>query len=206
MEDTRAVSHRPYASPPVLVGIEETSPPPGQATRAPRPGQVGQPHRDAEAYARHGVSPWCMSFAPLAGWRHVQGTDRRPNVDFAPCLQDLVDLPFPQAHKRVLRSDHGQTQTPAALSEALAPQEARRSIDKVAWHHTPKPGSGLNMAASVLRVLHRQGLERRMPAQELVTRAVAVWEHKRHQDAVKVKWRFTTEDARIKLKKLYPSF
>ena len=98
------------------------------------------------------------------------------------------------------------THKPAALYEAFAPQEARRIIEKIAWHHPPKHGSWLNMAEVELRVLQRQCLERRLPDQEMFMREVAVWEHQRNQDAVQVHWRFTTEDARIKLKKLYPSF
>jgi hypothetical protein len=147
-----------------------------------------------------------MIFAPLAGWRHVKMTDRRTNVDFAHCLKDLVDMHCPQAQKIVLMSDNFNTHKPAALYEAFSPQEARRIIEKIAWHHTPTHGSWLNMAEIELRVLHRQCLDRRIPDQERFTREVAVWEHKRNHDAVQVNWRFTTEDARIKFKKLYPSF
>jgi hypothetical protein len=97
-----------------------------------------------------------MRFAPLAGWRHVQVTERRTHVDFAHCLKDLVDRHFPQAHKIVLRSDNLNTHNPAALYEAFSPQEARRSIEKIAWQHTPKHGSWLHMAEIELRGLQRQ--------------------------------------------------
>jgi hypothetical protein len=147
-----------------------------------------------------------MSFAPLEGWRHVKVTDRRTNVDFAQCLRDLVDEHFCEAQKIVLMSDNLHTHKPAALYEAFPPSEARRIMEKIAWHHTPKHGSWLNRAEIELRVLQRQCLNRRIPDQETLTREVAAWEHKRNQGAVRVNWRFTTEDARIKLKKLYPSF
>jgi DDE superfamily endonuclease len=206
MEDTLEVSHRPYSSTQVLVCRDETSKQQVKETRAPLPGQVGKPRRYDYEYERNGVSNLCMLFAPLEGWRHVKVTDRRTNVDFAHCLKDLVDRHFPQAQKIVLMSDNLNTHKPAALYEAFSPQEARRIVEKIAWHHTPKHGSWLNMAEIELSVLQRQCLDRRIPDQERLTREVAAWEHKRNQDAVQVNWRFTTEDARIKLKKLYPSF
>lgn len=200
------VYHRPYSSTHVLVCIDETSKQQVKETREPLPGRAGQPCRYDYEYERNGVSNLFMLFAPLNGWRHVQVTDRRTNVDFAHCLKDLVDMHFPQAHKIVLMSDNLNTHKPAALYEAFSPQEARRIIEKIEWHHPPKHGSWLNMAEIELSVLQRQCLDRRLPDQEMLTREVAMWEHKRNQDAVKVNWRFTTEDARIKLKKLYPSF
>jgi DDE superfamily endonuclease len=206
MEDTLEVYHRPYSSTHVLVCIDETSKQQVKETRAPLPGQVGKPRRYDYEYERNGVSNLFMLFAPLEGWRHVKVTDRRTNVDFAHCLKDLVDRHFPQAQKIVLMSDNLNTHKPAALYEAFSPQEARRIVEKIAWHHTPKHGSWLNMAEIELSVLQRQCLDRRIPDQERLTREVAAWEHKRNQDAVQVNWRFTTEDARIKLKKLYPSF
>lgn len=206
MEDTLEVYHRPYSSTHVLVCIDETSKQQVKETRAPLPGRAGKPRRYDYEYERNGVSNLFMLFAPLAGWRHVKVTDRRTNVDFAHCLKDLVDLHFPQAQKIVLMSDNLNTHKPAALYEAFSPQEARRIIEKIEWHHTPKHGSWLNMAEIELSVLQRQCLDRRIPDQEMLTREVAMWEHKRNQDAVQVNWRFTTEDARIKLKKLYPSF
>jgi DDE superfamily endonuclease len=190
----------------VLVCIDETSKQQVKETRAPLPGQVGKPRRYDYEYERNGVSNLFMLFAPLEGWRHVKVTDRRTNVDFAHCLKDLVDRHFPQAQKIVLMSDNFNTHKPAALYEAFSPQEARRIVEKIAWHHTPKHGSWLNMAEIELSVLQRQCLDRRIPDQERLTREVAAWEHKRNQDAVQVNWRFTTADARIKLKKLYPSF
>ena len=206
MEDTLEVYHRPYSPTHVLVCIDETSKQQVKETREPIPGQAGKPHRYDYEYERNGVSNLFMIFAPLEGWRHVKVTDRRTNVDFAHCLKDLVDEHFSEAQKIVLMSDNLNTHKPAALYEAFPPSEARRIIEKIEWHHTPKHGSWLNMAEIELSVLQRQCLNRRIPDQETLTREVTAWEHKRNQDAVKVNWRFTTKDARIKLKKLYPSF
>jgi len=156
MEDTLEVYHRPYSSTHVLVCIDETRKQQVKETRAPLPGQAGKPRRYDYEYERNGVSNLCMIFAPLEGWRHVQVTDRRTNVDFAHCLKDLVDMHFPQAQKIVLMSDNLNTHKPAALYEAFSPQAARRIIEKIAWHHTPKHGSWLNMAEIALSVLQRQ--------------------------------------------------
>jgi len=147
-----------------------------------------------------------MMFAPLEGWRHVQVTHRRTSVDWAGCLQEVGDVYFPHAEKIVLVSDNLNTQKPAALYEAFPPQEARRMLAQLEWHHTPNPGSWLNMAESERSVLQRPCLDRRLPDQDTIKREVAAWEQARNQHAVQVNWRFTTADARIKLKKLYPSF
>src|SRR6266446_10715291 len=206
MEDTLEVYRRPYASSRPLVCIDETSKQQVKETREPLPSQPGKPQRYDYEYERNGVSNLFMIFAPLEGWRHVKVTDRRTNVDWAHCLKDLVDVHFPHAEQIVLMSDNLNTHKPAALYEAFAPQEARRIIEKIEWHHTPKHGSWLDMAEIELSVLQRQCLDRRIPDQETLKREVAAWEHQRNQHAVKANWRFTTEDARIKLKKLYPSF
>jgi hypothetical protein len=206
MEDTLEVYHRPYSLTHPLVCLDEASKQQVKETRDPLPGKPGKPQRYDYEYERNGVSNLFMIFAPLEGWRHVKVTDRRTNVDFAHCLKDLVDVHFPEAEKITLMSDNLNTHKPAALYEAFSPQEARRIIEKIEWHHTPKHGSWLNMAETELSVLQRQCLNRRIPDQETLTCEVAAWESKRNQDAVKVNWRFTTKDARIKLKKLYPSF
>lgn len=206
MEDTLEVYHRPYSPRHPLVCIDESSKQQVKETRDPLPLKPGKPQCYDYEYERNGVSNLFMIFAPLEGWRHVKVTDRRTHVDFAHCLKDLVDVYLPKAEKIVLMSDNLNTHKPAALYEAFAPQEARRIIEKIEWHHTPKHGSWLNMAEIELSVLQRQCLNRRIPDQETLTREVAAWEHKRNHTAVKVNWRFTTKDARIKLKKLYPSF
>ncbi len=206
MEDTLAVYHRPYAAASPLVCIDETSKQQVKETRQPLPAAPRRAARYDYENERHGVSHLFMMFAPLEGWRHVQVTTRRTSVAWAHCLKDIVDVHFPYAETIVLRSDNLNTHKPAALYEAFPPQEARRIREKLEWHHTPKHGSWLNMAEIALSVLQRPCLDRRLPDQDTVTREVAAWEQARNQQAVKVNWRFTTEDARIKLKKLYPSF
>lgn len=206
MEDILEVYRRPHDPTRPLVCIDEASKQQVKETRQPLPPQAGTPRRYDYEYERNGVSNLFMTFAPLEGWRHVKVTDRRTNVDFAHCLQDMVDGHFPDADKIVLVSDNLNTHKPAALYEAFAPEEARRIVEKLEWHYTPKHGSWLDMAEIELSVLQRQCLDRRIPDQETLQREVAAWEHERNQHAVKANWRFTTEDARIKLKKLYPSF
>lgn len=206
MEDILEVYRRPHDPRRPLVCIDEASKQQVQETRAPLPRKTGRPERYDYEYERNGVSNLFMIFAPLEGWRHVEVTDRRTLVDFAHCLKEVVDVHFPEAEQIVLVSDNLNTHKPAALYEAFAPAEARRIMEKLEWHYTPKHGSWLDMAEIELSVLQRQCLDRRIPDQEMLKREVAAWEQKRNQDAVKANWRFSTEDARIKLKKLYPSF
>ena len=206
MEDTLEVYHRPYSPKRPLVCIDESSKQQVKETREPLPPQPGKAQLYDYAYERNGVSNLFMIFAPLEGWRHVKVTDRRTSVDWAHCLKELVDVHFPQADKIVLMSDNLNTHKPAALYEAFRPEEARRIIEKLEWHHTPKHGSWLNIAEIELSVLQRQCLDRRIPDQETLQHEVSAWDYERNQHAAKVNWRFTTEDARIKLKKLYPSF
>ena len=206
MEDILEVYHRPYDPRRPLVCIDEASKQQVKETREPLPRKVGKPERYDYEYDRNGVSNLFMIFAPLEGWRHVEVTDRRTSVDFAHCLKDVVDVHFPEADQIVLVSDNLNTHKPAALYEAFAPEEARRIMEKLEWHYTPKHGSWLDMAEIELSVLQRQCLDRRIPDQETLKREVAVWERERNQHTVKANWRFTTADARIKLKKLYPSF
>jgi hypothetical protein len=206
MEDILEVYHRPYDSKRPLVCMDEASKQQVKETREPLPRQVGKPERYDYEYERNGVSNLFMIFAPLEGWRHVEVTDRRTSVDFAHCLKDVVDVHFAEAEQIVLVSDNLNTHKPAALYEAFAPAEARRIMEKLEWHYTPKHGSWLDMAEIELSVLQRQCLDRRIPDQEILKREVSAWQPERNQHAAKANWRFTTEEARVKLKKLYPSF
>jgi DDE superfamily endonuclease len=206
MEDILEVYHRPYDSKRPLVCMDEASKQQVKETREPLPRQVGKPERYDYEYERNGVSNLFMIFAPLEGWRHVEVTDRRTSVDFAHCLKDVVDVHFAEAEQIVLVSDNLNTHKPAALYEAFAPAEARRIMEKLEWHYTPKHGSWLDMAEIELSVLQRQCLDRRIPDQEILKREVSAWQPERNQHAAKANWRFTTEEARVKLKKLYPAF
>ena len=146
-----------------------------------------------------------MVCAPLLGWRHVEVTDRRTSIDFAQIIKTLVDEQFPEAEKIVLVLDNLNTHTPASLYQAFAPAEAKRLADKLEVHYTPKHGSWLNMAEIEISVLARQCLSERMESKVLVAEQTAAWESKRNTYGTRIDWRFTLHDARIKLKRLYPT-
>ena len=147
-----------------------------------------------------------MLTEPLRGWRHVRVSDRRTRTDWAHCIQELVDVHYPEAERIVLVMDNLNTHTPASLYETFPPAEAKRLADKLEIHYTPKHGSWLNMAEIELGVLAGQCLNRRLPDQATLAREVAAWQADRNAATKTINWRFTTADARIKLKRLYPSF
>ena len=173
--------------------------------RTPLPGEPGQPARYDTEYERNGVSNLFMFFSPLLTWRHVKVTNDRKACDWAECMRELVDVQFPGAERITVVLDNLNTHTPAALYAAFEPAEAKRIWDKLEFHYTPKHGSWLNMAEIELSVLSRQCLDRRIPDQETLKTEVAAWETERNTSGATVMWRFTTADARIKLKHLYPS-
>lgn len=172
----------------------------------PLPLEVGKPLRYDYEYVRNGTSNVFMFFEPLAGQRFVTVTDRRTKIDWANAVRDLVDLHYPQAERITLVMDNLNTHSPGSLYEAFQPAEAKRIADRLDIHYTPKHGSWLNMAEIELGVLSGQCLNRRIPDQATLRRCVALWQSKRNHSQVTVKWRFTTADARVKLKRLYPSF
>jgi hypothetical protein len=174
-------------------------------TRVPIPATPGQPKRVDYAYERQGTANLLMLFEPLAGQRRVKVTERRTAVDFAHLIREVVEEYYPQAEKIVLVMDNLNTHKPASLHEAFAPAEARRLMERLEMHYTPKHGSWLKMAETDLSVLTTQGLDRRIPDPTTLTQEVAAWERKRNEAQCRVDWRFTTQDARIKLKRLYPS-
>jgi hypothetical protein len=141
---------------------------------------------------------------PFQGWRHLSVTPRRTKQEFAQCMAELVDVHFPDAEKLRVVLDNLRTHTPAALYEVFPPADARRILRKLEFHPTPVHGSWLNMAEIELAVLARQGLNRRMADLHIMTREVAAWEARRNRHQATIDWRFTTKDARIKLKSLYP--
>ena len=146
-----------------------------------------------------------MLFAPLAGWRHVTVTERHTAVDYAQVLKDLSDTHFPAAVKIVLVQDNLNTHKPASLYEAFPAAEARRLVERFEWHYTPKHGSWLDMAESELSVLTGQCLDRRIPDKHTLIEEVAAWQHDRNKNHTKADWQFTTDDARVRLKRLYPA-
>ena len=205
MEDVLEVYTRPYDPQRPQVCIDETSKQLVAETRDPVPASPGQPARVDYEYERQGTANLFMVFEPLAGQRRVKVTGRRTAVDFAHLLQDVVDVQYPQADTIVLVMDNLNTHKFASLYEAFTPAEARRLMERLEIHYTPKHGSGLNMAETELSVLATQCLDRRIPNATTLTQEVAAWEHQRNTAQCRVNWRFTTPDARIKLKRLYPS-
>ena len=159
--------------------------------------------RDYE-YHREGTANLFMFFAPLQNWRHVKVTEHRTKVDWARCMHDLVYLHFPHAERCVLVEHNLNTHDPSALYEVFPPAEAKRILDRLEFHFTPKHGSWLNMAEIELSVLSRQCLDRYISSPAMLLDEVGAWEVDRNSIAATVDWRFTSEDAHIKLKKLYP--
>ncbi len=206
MEDVLEVYTRPHNQARPLVCLDETSKQLVAETRTPLPMRPGQPARYDYEYERNGTASLFMLFAPLEGWRHVKVTERRTAVDYAHVLKELSDIHFAKAEKIVLVQDNLNTHTPASLYEAFPPEEARRLVERFEWHFTPKHGSWLDMAESELAVLSGQCLDRRIPNQTALEREVAAWLDRRNTHHAKASWRFTTADARIKLKSLYPAF
>jgi hypothetical protein len=205
MENTLEVYKRRRNAKRPLVCLDETSKQLIAETRQPLQMLPGQPARFDYEYKRNGTANAFMLFAPLEGWRQVKITERRTAIDYAQVLKDLSDAHFPHAEKIVLVQDNLNTHVQASLYEAFEPAEARRLVERFEWHYTPKHGSWLNMAESELGVLSRQCLHRRIPDSVTLEREVAAWVRRRNTHNVKADWHFTTADARVKLKRLYPA-
>jgi hypothetical protein len=205
MEDVLDVYTQPRNPARPLVCLDETSKQLVAETRTPEPMQPGQPARHDYEYKRNGVANIFMLFAPLEGWRHAEVTERRTAIDYAKILRELSDIHFPNAEKIVLVQDNLNTHTPASLYEAFEAAEARRIIERFEWHYTPKHGSWLNLAESELAVLSRQCLNRRIPDAATLGAQVNAWRTRRNTHNAKANWHFTSADARVKLKSLYPA-
>lgn len=204
MEDVLDVYQRPYDSRRPVVGLDEKSKQLHSTPRGNLPAEPGQPLRQDYEYERHGVCNLFLAFEPLRGWRKVRVTDRRTKQDFAEQLRVLADEEYPEAETIVLVVDNLNTHGPGSLYERFAPAEAHRLAAKFEWHYTPEHGSWLNVAECELSVLARQCLKRRIADKEMLSDEVAAWEARRNGQCAKVDWQFTTADARIKLKRLYP--
>lgn len=174
-------------------------------TCLPLPPQPGKPARYDYEYRRNGTCNLFMFFQPLAGWRHVEVTEKRTKRDFAYQMKNLVDMHFPQAEVIRVVLDNLNTHSPAALYEVFEPQEARRIVRKLEFHYTPKHGSWLNMAEIEISVLDRQCLDRRLAEVPIVRSEILAWETFRNDQHATVDWRFTTTKARSKMHYLYPS-
>ena len=206
MEDVLEVYHRPHDPRRPLVCLDETSKQLIRETRRPIAMRPGQPARLDYEYERGGVANIFMLLAPLEGWRRVEVSDRRAALDYAQVLKDLADVHFACADKIVLVQDNLSTHTPASLYAAFPPAEARRLVERFEWHYTPKHGSWMNMAEGELAVLAGQCLDRRIENKAILADEAAAWNAERNARHARVNWRFTTADARIKLKRLYPHF
>jgi DDE superfamily endonuclease len=205
MEDVLEVYTRPYDPRRPLVCQDETSKQLLRDARAGQPVAPGRPARVDYEYEREGVVNLFLCCEPLAGQRWVDVTARRTRRDWALQIQQLVDVRYPDAERIVLVMDNLNVHTPGALYDVFPPAEAKRLADKLELHYTPKHGSWLNIAEIELSVLSRQCLDRRVPDAATLVREVIAWQDRRNACARPVDWRFTTADARIKLKRLYPS-
>jgi hypothetical protein len=205
MEDVLDVYARPYNPKRPVVCVDEGGKQLIGDVREPLPVRPGARARYDSEYTRGGVANLFMTFEPLAGLRYVEVTGRKTSIDFAQLLRRISDAYYLDAERLVLVCDNLSTHTPAALYEAFAPAEARRLAERFEWHHTPRHGSWLNVAEMELSVLARQCLDRRIPDMPTLQREVQSWEQARNGAVVKVDWQFTTADARIKLRKLYPT-
>jgi hypothetical protein len=204
MEDVLEVYTRPYDPARPVVCFDEGGKQLIGDVRPPLPVRPGRARRVDYEYTRNGTANVFMLFEPLKGWRHAAVTARRTNKDFAGMVRALIDVWYPAAERVVLVLDNLSTHTPAALYETFPPEEARRLVERLEIHYTPKHGSWMNMAELELSVLARQCLDRRIPDLDALRREVAVWELDRNAAMVRVDWQFTTADARVRLKRLYP--
>jgi hypothetical protein len=205
MEDVLDVYKRLYNQKFPMVCFDETNRQLIAETRKAIPAKPGRVKRTDYEYRRNGVVNLFMMFEPLAARRHVKVTDQRTRKDFAECIRELVDVHYADAEKIVLVLDNLNTHSEGSFYEAFEPTEARRLAEKLEIHYTPKHGSWLNMAEIEIGVLSRQCLSKYIESKGQMIAEVAVWEQERNEADATVDWQFTTADARVKLKKLYPT-
>ena len=205
MEDVLDVYQRPPDPRRPLVGMDETSKQLVKETRPVQPARPGQPLRYDAEYERAGVRNVFLAVAPLEGWRHVQVTEQRTRTDWAAFMRELADTVYPTAERIVVVLDNLNTHGPASFYAAYPPAEARRLAERFEFHYTPKHGSWLNVAEIELSVLSRQCLNRRIGDAPTLEAEIAAWVRRRNNARTSIDWQFTTADARIKLKHLYPS-
>ena len=204
MEDVLTIYKRPYDPDEPLICMDETSKQLVKETRQTVPAEPSIPARYDFEYERNGVSNLFMFYEPFGGNRYVSVTDRRTKKDWALHIKELLDNHYPNARKVVLVMDNLNTHTGASLYETFLPDIARGLMDRLEFHNTPKHGSWLNIAEIELRVLIGQCLNRRIPDKQTLELEVAHWQNQRNSCQAKVDWQFSTENARIKLKRLYP--
>ena len=206
MEDVLDVYQRPYDRKRPVVNMDEHSMQLVKETRTPIRAKPGKPRCHDYEYVRNGTAVNFMFTEPLAGWRKVNVRERKTAVDWAQEIEELLETDYPEAETIVLVCDNLNTHTPAALYEAFPPDKARRLAKRLEIHYTPKHGSWLNIAEIELSVLSNQCLRGRIPDLQTLKGQTAAWTRDRNQKSRAVNWRFTTDDARIKLRKLYPDY
>ena len=204
MEDVLDLYAEPYDPQRPVVCFDETSKQLVAEKRAPIPAKAGRRERFDYEYQRNGTRNLFMTCEPLAGWRHVAVTERRTMEDFAHQMRWLADAAYPEAEKIRVVLDNLNTHRPASLYEAFEPKEARRVIQRLEFHYTPKHGSWLNMAEIEFSVFSNQCLNRRIEDEASLKREIAALETERNQAAATINWRFSTTDARHKLRRIYP--
>jgi hypothetical protein len=204
MEDVLDLYAQPVDPKRPVVGFDEMPVQLVEEVRQPLPAAPGRPLRVDYEYRRNGTANLFLSIEPKTGTRHVEVTERRTKQDFALQMKSLVER-YPEAEVIRVVLDNLNTHTPASLYEAFSAEEARGLVSKLEFHHTPKHGSWLNVAEVELSVLSRQCLDRRLASSEFVRQEVNAWEADRNDQGVRVNWRFTITDARVKLHRLYPS-
>lgn len=205
MEDVLAVYKRPYDPKIPLICIDETSKQLISETRDPIPMRPGQPARYDAVYKRKGVRQLFMIFAPLLGWRRVVVREHKAAVDWADVVAEILETHFPDAERVCLVLDNLNTHAGGSLYQAFAPERARQLYERLEIHYTPKHGSWLDMAEIELSVLASQCLDRRIATEAELRAEISAWEESRNRAGAKVDWRFTADNARIKLRKLYPT-
>ena len=204
MEDVLELYHAPYDPLMPLVCMDESSKQLVGEVHPPIPCAAGHPRIEDHEYVRNGVAEIFIEVEPMGGRRHIEITERRTRPDWAAFIKGMLDERYPAAAKVILVMDNLNTHSVASLYEAFAPQEARRLAQRLEIHCTPKHGSWLNIAEIELSVLQSQCLNRRIPDIDSLRRETRAWEKERNNRGSKTEWRFTTEEARIKLKRLYP--
>jgi DDE superfamily endonuclease len=204
MEDVLEIYQRPPDSARPVICMDETSKQLVGETRSPLPAAPGQPRREDYEYERHGVANVFLFCEPLTGWREVSVTERRTRLDWAVVMRELSDRHYPAAERIIVVLDNLNTHGPASFYEAFPPEEARRLTERFDFHYTPKHGSWLNMAEIEFSVLSRQCLDRRIGDAETLRSETRAWTQQRNAATKSIDWQFTTAEARIKLKRLYP--
>ena len=205
MEDVLSVYKRPYDPDRPVVCMDEMPRQLIKEVRTPLPMEAGKPKRHDYHYQRNGVVNLFMFFEPLAGWRTVITRERRTKIDWAHCMRQLLKEHYPDAEKVILVMDNLNTHGLSSFYEAFPPEEAHQLAQRFEIHYTPEHGSWLNMAEIENSAMTRQCLDRRIPEQQVMEEETSAWSDQRNEEGAAANWRFRTEDARIKLRRLYPN-